>query len=109
MTTTSTDTDQTIRLSAGALEYTFPLTITEKTGKDISGDTITLSLGTFNAPGDTWLTPDVDQPQDVKSQRVVQLYIGTTVKPDPGVYFLWSKVTDTPEVSPRRNQKITIT
>lgn len=108
MTTTSTDTDQTIRLSAGALEYTFPLTITEKTGKDISADTITLSLGTYNAPGD-WQTPDTDPPQDTTSQRVVQLLVGGTLSPDPGTYYLWSLVNDEPEQIPRRNQKIVIT
>ena len=100
---------QTIALSAGAIEYTYPLTITEKTGKDISGVTILLSLGTYQAPGDTWQAPDVDQPGDTTAARVVQLLIGDALKPAAGTYYLWSKVTDAPEVMPRRNSDIKIT
>lgn len=105
MTTTAS---QTIDLSAGAVEYTFPLVIQEQNGKDISADTITLSLGTYDAPGD-WQTPDTDPPQDTTSQRVVQLLVGATLKPSPGTYYLWSSVSDSPEQVPRRNQKIVIT
>lgn len=104
MTTTGT---QTIDLSAGAVEYTYPLTITESTGKDISADTITLSLGTYDAPGQ-WQAPDTDPPQDTTSQRVVQLLVGADLKPDLGTYYLWSLVNDGPERVPRRNQKVVI-
>jgi hypothetical protein len=70
-------TTQTIdtRAAVGGVEYTWPLTITETTGKDISGDTVLLSLGTSSAPG-TWQAPDRDPAQTVKAQRVVQLLIG---------------------------------
>ena len=100
-------TDQTIAVSLGAVEYTWPLTITEATGKDISADTVRLALGGYTAPG-TWQAPDVDTPQAVKSQRVVQMLIGSTLKPTAGDYWLWFQITDTPEIAPRRESHIVI-
>lgn len=94
---------QTIDLRTGsdAVEYTWPLTITERTGKDISAVPIELSLGTWTAPGD-WRTPDADPPQpDQPSQRVVQLLIGAAYKPDAGTYRMWSRPADDPEIAPR--------
>lgn len=106
---TSPDT-QTIDITTatGGIEYTWPLTISELSGRDISADTVRLSLGSVAHPGGTWLTPDLDPAQSVKSQRVVQLLIGSTLKPASGDYVLWSKVTDGPEVVVRRHQRITI-
>ena len=99
---------QTIAVhSAAAIEYTHPLTITESTGKDITGATVKVSLGTYQAPGD-WLTPDTDtHPTD--AQRTVQLLIGDSLKPEAGDYWLWTQVGDSPEVVPRRHDKITVT
>ena len=99
---------QTINLTAGAVEYTWPLTITETTGKDITATTIRLCLGSYTAPGDTWLTPDTDT-TDGTSSRVVQLLIGDELKPEAGNFWLWSKVTDAPETVPRRHGKVIIT
>ena len=98
---------QTINITAGAVEYTFPLTITETTGKDISADVIQLSLGTDTAVG-AWHTPDTDVTQSVTYQRVVQLLVGAAYVPAVGTYWLWSKVTDSPETVPRRHGKVTI-
>ena len=98
---------QTINLTGGAVEYTFPLTITEVTGKDISANVIQLSLGTDTAVG-VWYAPDTDVTQAVTYQRVVQLLVGMTLAPAVGVYWLWSKVTDAPETVPRRHGKVTI-
>ena len=95
-----------IRLSAGAIEYTRPLTITETTGKDITEATVQLSLGSYDAPGE-WRTPDTDTSPSTSS-RTVQLLIGDDLKPSAGSYWLWSRVGDTPEVIPRRHDKITI-
>jgi len=98
---------QTINLTASAVEYTFPLTIIESTGKDISGDVIQLSLGSSFAAG-TWLSPDVDVAQSVNSQRVVQLLVGAGFVPATGIYWLWSKVADTPETVTRRHNKVIV-
>jgi hypothetical protein len=94
-----------LRAASGGVEYTWPLTITEATGKDISGDTIELSLGSYNTPG-TWRAPDTDT--GTGSTRTVQLLIGTTLRPLAGNVWLWSRVTDSPELVPRRHEKIVI-
>lgn len=99
--------NQVINLTAGAMEYTWPLTLVEVTGKDISGVPILLSLGTYSEPG-AWQSPDVDEAQSVKSQRVVQMLVGGTLKPAPGTYYVWSKVTDNPEIVPRVHAPIAI-
>ena len=95
---------QTFDLTDGATEYTFPVTITETTGKDISGDSIVVSFGTANQAG-TWFTPDVLTRPTVSS-AVVQVLVGAGTPNgalSAGSYFLWWKVTDTPEVVPRRS------
>ena len=97
---------QKINVTNGAVEYTYPLTITEKTGKDISAVSISLSLGTLQAPG-TWLSPASDPSQTIKSQRVVQLLVSSDTV-IPGEYYLWSKVEDNPEILPRRHSKIVV-
>jgi hypothetical protein len=102
-------TTQYVDLTNGAVEYTYPLTITETTGKNIAADVITLSLGTDTTPG-TWRSPDTDPVQVNHAQRVVQMLIGGTgYVPLAGSYWLWSKVTDSPEVVPRRHCRVVVT
>lgn len=96
-----------LRAGSGGVEYTWPLILTEDNGKDISSDTVQLSLGSYTAPG-TWRTPSTDPAQTTHSQRIVQLLVGTTLTPAAGNYWLWSRITDTPEIVPRRHAKITI-
>lgn len=99
---------QTIAVhSAAAVEYTLPLTITETSGKDISAATIRMSLGTYTAPG-TWVAPDVDT-SPTPASRTVQLLIGTDPTLLAGDYYVWTVITDAPEVVPRRHDKLTIT
>lgn len=106
-----------IRAVSGGIEYTWPLTITEQSTppKDISADTLLVSLGTKAAPG-TWVTPDVDTAganaagtaASVQNERTVQLLIGDTLKPAAGTYVLWTQIGDSPEVVPRSHQTIKI-
>lgn len=97
--------DQTVHVTEGP-EYTYPRTITETTGKDISTDTVRLSLGTWDAPG-TWVAPTVDTAQTDHATRVVQLLLDNTTP--AGDYWLWVKVTDSPETPVRRTDgRITI-
>lgn len=98
---------QTIDLTNGALEYTYPLTITDRNGKDIHADTIALSLGTTTTPG-TWQAPDTDVASADKASRTVQLLVGSGLVPAPGTYWLWSKISDSPEIAPRCHQRIII-
>jgi hypothetical protein len=112
-----------IRTASGGWEYTWPLTISEESlpiapfngPKDISADTIKLSLGTSSAPG-AWRTPDVDHAtQDaagaakgVMNQRVVQMMVGVVFKPPDNIYWLWSQVGDSPESVIRKHCKIIV-
>ncbi len=97
---------QTILTSApaGAVEYTWPLTVTEATGKDISGDTVLVSLGTYAEPG-TWAAPDVIT-RPTPSSVVVQKLIDNTVT--PGIHWLWIVISDSPERVPRRGDRVTV-
>lgn len=98
---------QTIAVTAGAVEYTWPLTINEQAGKDITADVVSLALGTYTTPG-TWHTPDVDT-SPTPSSRVVQLLIGPTITAAAGDFYLWWRVGDTPETTIRRGPRITVT
>jgi hypothetical protein len=99
--------DQTVRVSTGAAEYCYPRTITETLGKNITADTVSVSLGTYDAPG-TWVAPDVIT-RPTTSSAVVQMMINTIPDPTRQHYWVWTKVSDSPEVVPRRSPgRITI-
>lgn len=124
---------QTIAVySASANEYTLPVTITERTGADISGDQFTLYLGDEIGPGGAGSSPDVftvniitmsqymasggynarNVPLDTKlTQVVVEVLIGQTgsINPPVGSYWLWVRVGDNSESVPRRAHKVIIT
>lgn len=84
-----------INVSAGAVEYVM-VDVTEVEGKDISSDTVQLSLGAFNAPGD-WITPDLLEHTSSSSVRV-GIIVGDTYTPDVGEYSVWVKIDDVPEI-----------
>ena len=86
----------TVRVSAGDQVYA-GATITELTGKDISGDTIVLALlrtGEFPDANTAEVTPDVDE-NPAPAKRLVKMLITDDV--DLGTYQLWGRITDTPE------------
>lgn len=87
---------QTINVTAGAARYVGG-TITETTGKDISADAVQICLGTASAPG-TWGTPDVKSVSTDKASVTVKLLVDSSVT--TGTYYVWVKITDTPEVEP---------
>lgn len=87
---------RTVRVTAGDQVYVGG-TITETTGKDISGDTIVLALLPLGSKPDettTGTAPDVDE-NPAPAQRVVKKLITDDV--EPGTYQLWARITDTPE------------
>lgn len=59
--TYSAQQTQVIDLAAGAAEYTWPMTLTELTGKNISTDTVKMAVGSQNVANSIqdWVTPDV--------------------------------------------------
>lgn len=85
---------QTINVSAGAARYVGG-TITETTGKDISADTVVMSLGTATGPA-AWVAPD-EKLANVASVTVKMLVTSATAV---GTYFVWARITDSPEVEP---------
>lgn len=95
-----------IDVSNGAVEYAVA-TLTEVAGADITGATLEVSLGSADGPGD-WQAPDyVENPTD--STAIVKLLIGVSLLPDPRRYWLWVRVSDSPETVPvRANTPITI-
>lgn len=116
MTEPIRDTAQVLDLANGEVDYTWEVTITELRGKDISAAIVELSVGTYDAPGDTWyaavevdgdLTDEGEPPTE--AQRVVKLLIGAApLGPDEleaGEHWLWSRVADVPSLVPRRQSK----
>jgi hypothetical protein len=95
-----------IIVSAGAAKYVGG-TVTETTGKDISGATFEISLGSVDAPGRTWLTPDVSVQGSTTAERTIKLLVTATVPSGidwPGTFYAWVRITDTPEIEPLRVQ-----
>lgn len=89
-----------IRTSSGAIQYLAVL-LTETSGKNISGDTYELSLGAYDTPG-TWFAPTVEIVTTSQVRVKALVGAGQTINPAPGTYWLWYRVTDTPEVDPER-------
>lgn len=95
---------QIIHVSAGAAEHTWPTTLTETTGKDISADQVQISLGTADAPG-TWSSPDLLDRPTTASVTAAKLVTNAVA---PGTYFVWVKLTDDPEIVPRRGHRVEV-
>lgn len=97
---------QRINLTAGATEYTWPVTITETNGADISGGLVQIALGSYTDPG-PWRIPDVIT-RPTPSSATVKMLLGNGA-PTAGTYYVWVRVTDTPEVVPRRAHRVEVT
>lgn len=91
-------------ISAGAVKYVGG-TITEITGKDITGATFQISLGSDIQPG-AWLTPDVSTVGATNNVRTVKLLVSSSVPAGlaKGTYWAWVRISDSPEVEPLRVQ-----
>lgn len=98
---------QIINVSGGAIEFTWPITITETTGLDISSDEILVNLGSFLSPVGAWYTPKLLRP--TRDSGTFRLLIGKDVVPAAGDYYIWISVQDSPELIIRRGPKLTIT
>jgi hypothetical protein len=76
-------------------------TTTPTTGKDISGATFQISLGSADNPG-PWESPDVSTQGATTAIRTVKLLVDNTYP--KGTYYAWVRVTDVPEILPMRIQ-----
>lgn len=74
-------------------------TITETTGKNISGATFKIGLSaSISIPPATYLTPDISVQGTTTADRVVKLLIDNSFA--PGTWYVWVNIADTPEVLP---------
>lgn len=88
----------TIYVSQGMKRYVGG-TVTETTGKDISGATFVVALGADNVtPPGSWVSPSVNIQGATVAARVLKLLIDTSTA--PGQYFIWARITDNPEIEP---------
>jgi len=97
-------------LTSGAAEFRY-VVLTEQNGKDISADTAKVALIPVGQRPNTdtdWLAPDSDAPQTVKSRRVLGLFIDNIATWPAGEYYLWGRISDNPEVVPRRAPTIVV-
>lgn len=92
-------TDNTIYVSLGKKRYVGG-TVTELTGKDISGDTFTVAMGTGNEvpPATGWVAPSVNTAGATSASRVLKLLIDNTFP--LGTFWCWANITDNPEIEP---------
>lgn len=88
----------TIYVSDGMKQYVGG-TITETTGKDITGATFQIALGADNVtPPAAWVTPSRDVQGVTVADRKVLLLVDSSTS--PGTYYVWAKVADNPEIEP---------
>lgn len=91
---------QTILVGSGAAEYTFPLTLTDTDGDNITADTVQVTLGSYELPTGSWATPDVETNPSTSSVTV-RMLIGSSVA--SGTYWPWVKLAANPQVILRRS------
>lgn len=84
-------------------------TISETSGKDISGATFTIALGvdgTTPPANVAFVTPDVNTAGTTTASRILKLLISSTVGSGatqvtaPGTYYVWGNIADAPEIEP---------
>jgi hypothetical protein len=89
----------TIFVSDGMKQYVGG-TITETTGKDITGATFQIALGADNVtPPTVWVTPSVNIQGTTVAARVLKLLVDSSTT--AGTYFVWAKINDNPEIEPQ--------
>jgi hypothetical protein len=98
--------ERVIRVSAGAVEYVTGK-VTDKSGADLTGSTFQVGLGGWDAPPASWRVPDLVEFEGLTTVRVSMLVDSSF--PEVERAHMWVKVSDAPEVLPRRCDGNTIT
>ena len=77
---------------------------------DITGDAVSISLGTYHTPG-AWHPADLVEQNGAVWQVRAGLFIGAAITYPVGVYYAWIKLVDSPAVLPKRaeNRLVEIT
>lgn len=94
-----------IYVSKGMAEYVGGK-ITEKSHKDITAVTIQLALaGPDEPPATGWVDPNVDNALNTYTREVKMLINGSQAV---GTFWLWAKITDNPEIIPKRGSQVIV-
>lgn len=96
-----------IYVSKGMAEYVGGK-ISEKSHKDISAVTIQLALGGPDvppSPGPAWHAPGVDNALNTYTREVKMLIDSNQAL---GTFWLWAKITDNPEIIPKRGSQVIV-
>lgn len=91
---------RTIDLSAGDEDYVF-VDYEDALGNNIQADPVSISLGTYAAPG-VWHAADIVEQNGEVWQVRAGLFIGTTLTYPAGYYWAWIQVTASPAVATKR-------
>jgi hypothetical protein len=97
---------RTIDCANGAVEYLW-LDFADAEQQDVTADPVAISLGTYETPG-TWHPADLVEPNGAVWKIRAALLIGSTLTYPPGIYTAWVRVTDSPEVIPKRADNLLI-
>lgn len=100
------DDVQLIRVSQGAIEDLWPVSVQELLGKDISLDTVTVGLGSAEVVPAAWQAPIITWVSD--SSFTASLRIDSTYPGTLDAYYFWVKVEDSPEVILLRAHKVVV-
>lgn len=84
----------------GAIEYLF-VDFMDDNHQNITADPVSISLGTYGTPG-AWHPADVVQQNGAVWKIRAGLLIGAALTYPAGTYWAWVRLTDSPEILPRR-------
>jgi|SRR5882757_4339755 len=89
-----------IDLANNAVEYLW-VDYEDAEHNDITGDAVAISLGSYETPG-VWHAADLVQQNGAVWKIRAGLLIGASLTYPLGQYRAWIKVTDSPEIIPKR-------
>ena len=94
---------RTIYATSGAVEYV-AISVTELTGKDISGDTVWMGLGGLATVPAEWI--EATHLDGEGASVTVGILIDSST--EPGSYWPWVKVGDDPETVIERGSQVAV-
>lgn len=89
-----------IDLANGAVENLW-LDYEDAERQNITADPVSISLGSYDTPG-VWHAADLVEQNGAVWQVRAALLIGGSLTYPPGQYWAWVRLTDSPEIIPKR-------
>lgn len=96
-----------IDLANGAQEYLW-VDYEDAEHHDITGDPVSVALGTYDTPG-TWHPADLVEQNGQPWQVRAGLLIGSGLTYPPGMYWAWIQLVDSPEELIKRATNLIVT